>query len=200
MSHRLKLALAVLLASPTPGMAQHAGGGPAAAPAPAAPVEARQYDFLVGQWTLEARVPTTSLATKIHGMPKLVGTWKVWRAFDGYGVEDELRITDASGNPLNLTHSLRYYDRNARQWAITALDAYRGKFVTLSSTWTDGRMVTTSSGVDQEGKPFRQRSQFFDITPTGFTYRQDRSYDDGKKWTEGTLTITAKRVAAAAPR
>lgn len=200
MFDRAPLALVILFAVPSPAPAQHGAGAPQAVPAPAAPAEARQYEFLVGQWTLEVKLPATSLATKLHGMPKLVGTWKAWRAFDGYGVEDELRITDASGNPVNLTHSLRYYDRNAGQWAITALEAYRGKFVTLASRWAEGRMVATSSGVDQEGKAFLQRAQFLDITPQAFTYRQDRSFDEGKKWTEGTLTITAKRVAAAAPR
>lgn len=190
--------LVALLVVASRAEAQH-GGGPAG-PAAAAPAEARQHDFLVGQWDLAVKVPATSLATRIHGMPKLVGTWKAWRAFDGYGIQDELRITDASGNPMNLTHSLRYYDRTTRQWTITALDAYRGKVVTFTATWADGRMSQQSKGVDQEGKAFLSRAQFTDITPSAFTFRQDRSYDEGKSWKEGALVIEAKRIAATAPR
>ncbi|HEX9165815.1 MAG TPA: hypothetical protein VF862_07870 [Gemmatimonadales bacterium] len=189
---------AVLLVVASRAVAQH-GGGPIG-PAAVAPAEARQHDFLVGQWDLTVKVPATSLATRIHGMPKLVGTWKAWRAFDGYGIQDELRITDASGNPMNLTHSLRYYDRTARQWTITALDAYRGKVVTSTATWADGAMSQEAKGVDQEGKAFLSRARFTDITPSSFTFRQDRSYDEGKSWKEGTLVIEAKRVAATAPR
>lgn len=200
MAVRLNAGFLLLAITPALLSAQHGGGAPQAAPAPAAPAEARQYDFLVGQWSLEVKVPATTLAAKLHGTPKLVGTWKGWRAFDGYGVEDELRITDAAGNPVNLTHSLRYFDRNARQWSITALDAYRGKVVTLASTWSDGAMTVTSRGVDQEGKAFLQRARFFDITASSFSYRQDRSFDEGKKWTEGTLRIEAKKSGAAAPR
>ena len=190
--------LVALLLVPSWAAAQH-GGGPAGA-APAAPAEARQYDFLVGQWDLKVKVPATSLATRIHGMPRLVGTWKAWRAFDGYGIQDELRITDASGNPMNLTHSLRFYDRTIRRWTITALDVYRGKVTPLTSTWAEGRMNQESEGVDQEGKAFLARARFTDISPTAFTFRQDRSYDGGKSWKEDTLVIEATRIAASAPR
>ena len=198
MSVRSNLTLAFMLAVPPIIQAQH--GEATAAPPASAPIEARQHDFLVGQWDLTVKVPATSLATRIHGMPKLVGTWKGWRAFDGHGIEDELRITDAAGNPVNLTHSLRYYDRAARRWGITALDVYRGRVTALTATWGDRKMLQASRGLDSEGKAYVSRSRFSEITPTSFKFRQDRSYDDGKTWTENTLAIDAKRVAAAAPR
>ena len=193
-----RVLLVTLLTIPSIVTAQH--GDPSAAQAPSAPAEARQHDFLLGQWELSVKVPATSLATRLHGMPKLVGSWKGWRAFDGYGIEDELRITDASGNPVTLVHSLRYYDRTTRKWSITALDVYRGKVSTLSATWGKGTMLQESRGVDQEGKPYLARARFIEITPTAFRFRQDRSYDDGKSWKEDTLVIEAKRVAATAPR
>jgi hypothetical protein len=198
MSVASRVLLVAFLTVPSIATAQH--GDPSAASAPSAPAEAKQHDFLVGQWELSVKVPATSLATRLHGMPKLVGSWKAWRAFDGYGIEDELRITDASGNPVTLVHSLRYYDRTTRQWNITSLDVYRGKVSTLTSSWGKGTMLQESRGVDQEGKPYLVRARFIDITPTAFRFRQDRSYDDGKSWKEDTLVIQAKRVAAMAPR
>ena len=178
--------------------AQHAAGAPQA-PA-SAPAEARQHDFLVGQWELVVKVPPAGLAQRIHGVPRLVGTWKGWRAFDGFGVEDELRITDAAGNPLSLSHALRYYDRSLRTWRITVLDVYRGRLTSATGEWKDGRMLQNGEGTDPEGKPALVRSRFHDITPTGFKWQQDRSTDNGKTWTEGTLRIEARRVAATAPR
>lgn len=193
---RPTLLLALLLA-PASALAQHGTG---TQQAPTAPPEARQHDFLVGQWELVVRVPAVGLAQKIHGTPRLVGTWKAWRAFDGFGIEDELRITDEAGNPVSLSHTMRYYDRAARSWNVTLLDVYRGKLSNATAEWKDGRMTQSSRGTDQEGKPALFRSRFSDITPASFRWQQDRSTDGGKTWTEGTLRIEAKRVAAAAPR
>ena len=186
-----------LLMAPCPAPAQHRAGNQQA---PAAPPEARQHDFLIGQWELIVKVPAVGLAQKIHGTPRLAGTWKAWRAFDGFGIEDELRITDAAGNPISLSHAMRFYDRATRSWNVTLLDVYRGKVSAATAEWKDGRMTQSSRGTDQEGKPALFRSRFSDITPAGFRWQQDRSTDDGKTWTEGTLRVEAKRVAATAPR
>lgn len=194
---RTLTALALLLA-PGTALAQRAAG--TAQPSPTAPPEAHQHDFLVGQWELVVKVPAAGLAQRIHGAPRLVGTWKAWRAFDGFGIEDELRITDEAGNPVSLSHAMRFYDRAARTWSLAILDVYRGKLSNATAEWKDGRMTQSSRGTNQEGKPALFRSRFSDITPTSFRWQQDRSSDEGKTWTEGTLRIEAKRGAATAPR
>jgi len=117
MTNRSLVAAAIalsLLAVPTAGRAQHSGGAPPLVTR--APKEASQYDFLIGQWDLVVKPKATTLAAKVHGVPKLLGTWKAWRAFEGFGLEDDLRIVDASGNPKALTHFVRVYDAAAGQW------------------------------------------------------------------------------------
>jgi hypothetical protein len=187
----------LLLVLSVPAAAQHGGGG---ASVRSAPAEATQFAFLVGQWELTVRPNASTLAMKIHGVPKLAGTWKAWRAFDGFGVEDELRITDASGNPRSLSHAMRFYDATAKRWTATTLDVYRGVFTPSTANWRDGRMTVTSRGVDGEGKAYVARSVYSEITSASFRLRQDRSMDDGQTWTEGVLTIDARRVAATASR
>ena len=194
--------LAVLLlaaGSVTSTHAQHSGGAaPALATTP--PKEAAQYDFLVGQWDLAVKMAPVSLATRIHGMPKLVGTWKAWRALRGFGIEDEIEITDDAGNPRGLTTSIRIYDPGLKRWTISALDVYRARFTTLAAEWKDGEMVISSDGTDPEGKPYRSRVRLYAITPTSFKYQQDRSSDGGKTWKEAVLRMEATRTAAVAPR
>ncbi len=187
----------VILVLPRGSAAQHA-----AAPSTSrvAPREAAQFDFLVGQWEIEARPRATTFAQRIHGAPRLVGTWKAWRALDGFGVEDELRITDGSGNPLAFTHAVRYYSPERRRWLISSLDVYRGTFTSLDAESRPGEMLVTSRGTDQEGKAYLSRTRFHAITPSAFKVQIDRSYDDGRSWTEGYLRIDARRVAATAAR
>ena len=165
-----------------------------------APAGASQFEFLVGQWEIVAEPRVEGLAARIHGNPRLPGTWKAWRAFDGWGIEDELRLTDASGNPRALTHAVRVYDATARQWKVSSLDVYRSSFLTATAEWREGEMHVEARGTDPQGRSFVLRSLFHDITANGFRLQQDRSYDDGRTWTEGFLKVEAKRVAAAAPR
>ena len=118
--------VAVVLAQslPTALAAQHGGGGQLV---PTIPREATQFDFLVGQWELVVKPIMNTLAARIHGTPVLAGTWKGWRALEGFGIEDDLRIVDGSLNPRSFTHSVRYYDTSAHQWKVSTLDVYRGK-------------------------------------------------------------------------
>lgn len=175
--------------------AQH--GGPQ--PVRTVPREAAQFNFLVGQWDLEVKPAATTFAQKIHGTPKLVGTWKAWRALDGFGVEDESRITDRSGNPMSLSHAIRYYDANAKKWRTSSIDVYRGVFSSSVAEWRGTEMVASSQGTDGDGKPYLSRGTYSNITPSSFRFTQERSTDNGKTWSLN-LTIDAKRASASASR
>lgn len=199
MRHTLRIATTLALLLPGLLTAQHgtsAGGRAALAPAR----EASQFDFLIGQWELVVTPKVNTLAAKIHGAPTFLGTWKAWRAVDGFGIEDEMRVTDRSGNPSALAKTLRVYSATERRWIMTSIDAYRGKASGSTGEWKGSEMVITGQTTGEEGQPVQTRTRFFDITPTSFKYQQDRSSDGGRKWDEGVLKITAKRVAAAAPR
>ena len=106
----------MLLASPA--WAQHDGGAAPRAVS-AAPREAAQFDFLIGQWEVTVTPKATTLAARIHGVPKLSGVWKVWRAMDGFGVDDELRIVDGSGNPNAFLRTTRLLAPSWAHWMGT---------------------------------------------------------------------------------
>ncbi len=191
MSVRHAIALIAITAMPCALAAQHAGAAPSA---PSRPREASQFDFLIGKWELQVRVPPTSLATRIHGMPKLVGIWTAGRALDGWGITDEMQITDLAGNPKVMSHSVRVFDPTAGRWSVSLLDVYRSRFTSATAEWRDGQMHQTSQGTDLDGKPVVSRTRFYDISQAGFKFQQDRSADGGKTWTEGALKIEAKRI------
>jgi hypothetical protein len=198
MRGRTILTLLALQALAAPTLAQHGQGS--APPSRSAPREASQFEFLVGQWEIVAEPHVDGLAARIHGNPKFPGTWKAWRGLDGWGIEDEIRLTDASGNPRALTHCVRVYDATAGHWNTSSLDVYRSSFQSGTAEWREGEMQSSGRGTDPEGRAYVSRTRFYDITPDSFRFQQDRSYDDGRTWTEGFLKLEAKRVAAVAPR
>jgi len=195
----LVCAVAIGAVAPPAARAQHSGGA-SARPAFTPAKEAHQFDFLIGQWDLVVTPKVSSLAAKIHGAPKLLGTWKAWRIADGFGVEDELRVIDRSGNPSSLLHTLRVYNTTDGKWALTGIEAYRAHPSSATAEWKTNEMVTTSQATDEEGKAYVGRTRFYDISANAFKYQQDRSYDGGKTWETALLRIDAKRVAATAPR
>lgn len=156
--------------------------------------ELHQFDFLLGQWQVKGEVKVGGLVALIHGMPKLAGSWQAWHAVDGRGIEDELRLTDASGNPLSSVQSTRIFSREENCWKITVLDAHDGRAQPSTGHWHGGEMVVTGSSTDHEGKRYRSRTHFNAITSTGFHMVQDRSYDEGKTWETAFVTLNAIRT------
>jgi hypothetical protein len=186
----------LFVATPLLATAQHPTRS---APPPQAttPREASQFDFLLGQWELTVRPKVSGLAARIHGAPRLLGTWKAWKVLDGNVIEDELRIVDGSGNPTALSLSIRAWNATERRWVMTAVDGQRGRFSTATAVQAQGRMDVTGRSSDPG---VVTRSRFTDITPSAFKFVQDRSNDDGKTWEDAVLVIEAKRVSATAPR
>jgi hypothetical protein len=188
------LALALIVSLPLRGVAQQAPAGPVAV---AAPAEAKQFDFLLGQWELEVHPKVSGLAAMIHGTPRLVGTWKAWRVAHGPGIEDEMRIVDASGNPISSSRAQRVYADAQGLWTISGQDLTRGRTSSAKGKWQDGEMHVDGHFADA-GREILTRTRFYGITADAFHMQQDRSTDNGQTWENGSLTIDAKRVAATA--
>jgi len=190
--HCFALVFALLAA---PAFAQNTASAPSATEAPA---QARQFDFLLGEWQLDVHPKVSGLVAMIHGAPKLVGTWKAWAAKDGDGVEDELRIVDASGNPMTLNRSRRSWSASQARWKVSADDAYHARHSESTAQLQNGEMRVDGRYVDADGKTVLTRTRYFDIGAAAFRMQQDRSTDDGQTWDEAVLTIDAKRTAATA--
>jgi hypothetical protein len=196
--NRLRLFfLSVVLTCPLAVVAQHSSDA-AATSAASTPAEAKQFDFLLGQWQLEVRPKVSGLAAIIHGAPRLVGTWKAERSPDGLGIEDEMRIFDASGNPMSLNRAHRVYSGAEGLWKISGQDVTRSRNSESTAKWLGAEMQVDGHSADADGKPTIIRTRYFDISANSFRMRQDRSSDNGQTWDEATLSVDAKRVAATA--
>ncbi|WP_038617058.1 hypothetical protein [Dyella jiangningensis] len=195
MTPYVRCAFAVALSLGLAGIAVPAPAADAGIQTPSAP-ELHQFDFLLGQWQVKGEAKVGGLIALIHGAPKLAGSWKAWRAADGKTIEDELRLTDASGNPMSTVQFTRTFSREENCWKITGLDAAVGRAQPSTGHWQDGEMVVIGNTTDHEGKHYRSRTHFNAITPTGFRMVQDRSYDEGKTWETAFVTLEAIRMGS----
>lgn len=166
-----------------------------AAGATAAP-EARQFDFLIGQWQVSGEAKMNGLLALIHGRPKLAGSWKAWRPADGNGIEDELTLTDPSGNPVSAVHSTRTFSREENCWKIASRNTYNGSAPPATASWKGDEMLVMGSGATPQGKHYRSRTHYAAITPVSFRMVQDRSYDEGKTWETAAVTLEVRRTGS----
>lgn len=163
---------------------------------PVADSPANGFDFMLGTWRLDVHVRVSGLAALIHGAPKLSGTLKVRRTPEG--LEDELAVVDASGNPRSTSRSRRVYDAASERWNISNTDAYHARQGSAQGRQEAGEMRVDGSYVEG-GEKTLTRSRYFAITADAFRFTQDRSRDNGATWDEGVFAYEAKRIAAAAP-
>ncbi|AVP96404.1 hypothetical protein C7S18_03990 [Ahniella affigens] len=193
---RILITMMVLVATTLvswPAQSQHQTT-PAATAASATPTH--EFDFLVGDWTLTVHPRINALAAMIHGAPELLGTWHAERAFAGQGLEDELRITDASGNPAGWVRTLRIYDQSSRKWKQASVDVQRVVTNLGNAEWRNQEMWQISERRNLDGTVHQIRLRFHDIQKDQFSVQQDRSEDGGKTWDEAVLTMTATRAGA----
>lgn len=195
--NRLHLfAVSLLLLCPLGALAEPDAGSQASSSAPQS-AEAKQFDFLLGQWELEVHPKVSGLVAMIHGTPKLIGVWKAWRASNGTDIVDEMRIVDGSGNPLSLIRTLRTYESTLRRWRTSGHDVSKSRNGEAIGQLQGGEMRLDGYFIDAQGKTLT-RTRYYDITANSFHMTQDRSTDNGQSWEEGSLVIDAKRVAASA--
>lgn len=160
------------------------------------PAPANGFDFLLGQWSIDVQVKVSGLAAWIHGAPKLVGTLKAQRT--AQGIEDELVIVDASGNPRGSNRTLRQFDAASGRWSITNADAYHARQGKAEGR-QDGSDMRVEGSYTEDGKTILTRSRYYAIAADSFRFRQDRSYDQGASWEENVFAFDARRTAAPAP-
>jgi hypothetical protein len=153
------LLLSAALAGPVLGQA-----APAPPPACAGP-EHRQFDFWLGDWTVEA-----------GGRER--GRNRITRLYGDCGLREEYATLDG----LYVGGSLNLYDAARGVWHQTWIDN-QGLLLGIEGGLRDGKMVMEGELVGSDGRRSRQRITW---TPSDDgTVRQlwESSGDDGATWT-----------------
>lgn len=169
---RARLAILALLA-----LAPAGTSGPTAASGPAAPAdcsaaEHHQFDFWIGEWTVN-----------VAGKP--AGVNRIESAMKGCAIVEHW--TSARGGRGT---SLNFYDRATKQWSQAWMDE-GGNALHLRGGLVDGRMLMSSAPRDGQGGRL-QRITWSKNTDGTIRQVWESSIDAGKRWTvafDGTYTV-----------
>jgi hypothetical protein len=137
---------------------------------------ARDFDFLMGRWTVHNR----KLKARLQGCTEWLefsATNEARLLLGGLGNEDEFRTADGF-----IGMSLRFFDVAARRWAIHWVDNRRGTLEpAVSGPFRDG--VGHFEGEDTfEGRPIRVRFLWSGTRTATPRWEQAFSEDGGHTW------------------
>lgn len=145
------------------------------------------FDFLVGDWRVEASPRVPKLAAFVHGVPRFSGRWHATRT--ARGVADELRVNEADGSARLILRFERDVEGAPSTWRVREFDR-DGKATAIMTLAVSAGTITLTA-TDRAS-----RSRFVEVTPTRFRYLREVSSDGGRTWEEPVLVVTATRAAA----
>lgn len=158
-------------------------------PNPAAPPETSQYAFMIGEWECTTRFMGPD-GTYNEGR----ASWSAEFILDGWAIQDYWVSTRPNGAVFHGTN-IRSFNPALGKWECRWLPQGSLEWKHFTSEKIDDTMVMLGSGSDQRGE-FLDRNTFHEITDERWSWRKDRSYDDGETWIEGVGYIEARRSSA----
>ncbi len=157
-----------------------------------APIPAsRQFDFLIGDWDVDA----TRLKPDGSVLHRYRATWTATYLNDGRMVMDDFRALAPDGRPISSYVTLRTYSEASARWEMSGLAALQpAAAMEWHGVWTGTEMLVDARGVTPSGKSIRTKIRFSNITRNGFAWESESSDDGGKTWTQ-TASLVATRVS-----
>jgi hypothetical protein len=146
-----------------------------------------EFDYLLGDWEFTG---TNQQYGKIHGF------WSAMRLDKGQ-ILDEYRVVGDQGETYYVTTTLRNYNGALDRWELVGADDGAGLQDVGIGHW-DGRemRIEQTFGV-AAGTPSQWRIRYHDIQPDRFSWKADRSTDEGKTWVTNFQRLEARRIGPA---
>jgi hypothetical protein len=166
------------------------------APAPAGAQAATQFDFLVGNWSVDV----TSKAP--NAPPHYRGEWSARKTLSGLGIVDEYVVRDDSGTVVYSGTTLRAFDARSGHWTMRYIDQAGGGMLgwaELTGTKVGDEMHVEQRRTSTNGQTAILKIRYYNIQPNHFSWAADGSTDGGATWTRDFIRIEATRQRTLRP-
>lgn len=138
-----------------------------------------QFDFLIGDWTVEGM----RFAPSGEVILTYAGKWQAEYRHDKRMVVDDFSVHLPNGQEVASFVSVRSYSPISKRWEIAGLGAFQpameGEWF---GEWADGEMVLQAKGNGPDGREVRNRIRFHTITPDSFHWESRISVDSAATW------------------
>lgn len=158
-------------------------------------MENLQWQKFMGTW--ESSVQWMRDTTSRAYSPKINAKWHFYYGYHGYAIQDDwFPINYANGNGITSGPAIRGYNPLADEWHMTyiPINSARNNTWLMTANFNEkGEVEGSLENVDANGNKFIQRIYFYDVSENKFTWRADRSYNNGKTWIKTFAKSTQTR-------
>lgn len=147
-----------------------------------------KLDFFIGEWTIETKdiQPTGTFKTgKAKSIVKYI--------LDGYAMQDDYLMLDDNNNVIFRGTSIRSFNNNTGKYQIVWIMPGINGITDISAEFIKNRLIGKGKGYDNNGE-FLERFEYYNITKDSYSFKMDRSYDNGEDWIINFGTFKAKRI------
>lgn len=168
---------------PPPEVLRYLGGPPA---------ESRQFDFLIGDWNVEAT------RYKEDGTPGFhyKAVWSARALNEGRMVMDDFKALGPNGSPISSFVTLRTYSELTKRWELVGLQALQPS---VPTQWygvaSEGEILLEAISNLPDGQRVHTKIRFHEIALDSFSWGSSMSLDGGKTWRK-TASLQARRATA----
>jgi len=148
----------------------------------------KQLDFFIGHWDLETKDIQPN------------GTFKTGKAkssvkyiLDGHAMQDDYLVLDDNEKVIFRGTSIRSFNKNTGKYQIVwIMPGIRG-ITDITAEFVANKLIGRGKGYDNNGE-FLERFEYYNISKNSYSFKMDRSYDNGTNWIINFGTFTAKRI------
>lgn len=147
-----------------------------------------KLDFFIGEWIIETKdiQPNGTFKTgKAKSIVKYI--------LDGYAMQDDYLMLDDNKNVIFRGTSIRSFNKNTGKYQIVWIMPGINGITDISAEFINNRLIGKGKGYDNNGE-FLERFEYYNISKNSYSFKMDRSYDNGKNWIINFGTFEAKKI------
>lgn len=146
-------------------------------------------DFLIGDWTYKAKsyqADGTYVNQHYESQAKYI--------FSKTGIQDDFAFRNAKGEVIILGTTIRSYNPFKKAWRMLWYSNHLNSMTEMEGRYENGRFIFEGKGKDLQNS-YLEKIVFYNITENSYSWKMDRSYDNGKSWIKNFFSYDAvKRV------
>ena len=89
--------------------------------------------------------------------------------------------------------TVRTYDERTKKWRMIFYTNDLNFYTIFSGDHVDGTFVFEGKG-NEYGREFMEKVTFYNITDSSYSWKMNRSYDNGKTWIKNVFSYEAERI------